>query len=248
MSRQAVILAGGLGTRLKPFTEVIPKPLLPVGEKAVLEIQIEHLKKYQFEEIFLATNYMANYIENFFGDGSRYGVRLTVSREEQPLGTAGPLKLLQSKLTEPFLVMNGDILSLMDFSKFFDFARAKQTVLTVAVKKIVTPYAFGNICFEGDLVTRIGRSRISSLTRWQVCTSCRRRSFRSFPRASTSGWTSSFRPCSTGACPLPSTRCRSTGSTSGRSRTTGRRGTCTNVISRANDLTGSTVYVCELKP
>ena len=155
MSRQAVILAGGLGTRLKPFTEVIPKPLLPVGEKAVLEIQIEHLKKYQFEEIFLATNYMANYIENFFGDGSRYGVRLMVSREEQPLGTAGPLKLLQSKLTDTFLVMNGDILSLMDFAKFFDFARAKQTILTVAVKKIVTPYAFGNIYFEGDLVTRI---------------------------------------------------------------------------------------------
>jgi len=155
MSRPAVILAGGLGSRLKPFTEVIPKPLLPIGEKAVLEIQVEHLKKYGFDRIFLATNYMADYIENFFGDGSRYGVHLEVSRENQPLGTAGPLKLLQPRITETFLVMNGDILSLMDFSKFFDFACAKQTLLTVAVKKIVTPYAFGNIYFDGDLVTRI---------------------------------------------------------------------------------------------
>jgi len=155
MSRQAVILAGGLGTRLKPFTEVIPKPLLPIGEKAVLEIQIEHLKKYGFDEIFLATNYMSEYIGNFFGDGARYGIRLTISPEEKPLGTAGPIKLLQPRLTERFLVMNGDILSLMDFSKFFAFAGVKQTLLTVAVKKIVTPYAFGNIHFEGDLVTRI---------------------------------------------------------------------------------------------
>jgi NDP-sugar pyrophosphorylase family protein len=155
MSSKAVILAGGLGTRLKPFTEVIPKPLLPVGEKAVLEIQIEHLKKYAFDEVFLATNYMADYIENFFGDGSRYGVQLTVSREDKPLGTAGPLKLLEAKLTDAFLVMNGDILSLMDYAKFFEFALAKQTILTVAVKKIITPYAFGNIGFEGDLVTHI---------------------------------------------------------------------------------------------
>lgn len=155
MSRQAVILAGGLGSRLKPFTEVIPKPLLPIGEKAVLEIQVEHLKKYGFDEIFLATNYMSEYIGNFFGDGARYGVRLTISPEDKPLGTAGPIKLLEPKLTGSFLVMNGDILSLMDFAKFFDFAGSKQTLLTVAVKKIVTPYAFGNIHFEGDLVTRI---------------------------------------------------------------------------------------------
>ena len=89
----AVILSGGLGTRLRPFTEVIPKPLLPIGEKAVLEIQIEHLKANGFNHIFLATNYKSAYIENFFGDGSKYGVSLTISKEEKPLGTAGPVKL-----------------------------------------------------------------------------------------------------------------------------------------------------------
>ena len=87
---QAVILAGGLGTRLKPFTEVIPKPLLPIGEKSLLEIQIAHLKQYGFEEIFLATNYMSQYVSNFVGDGSRYGVKIEVSEEKIPLGTAGP--------------------------------------------------------------------------------------------------------------------------------------------------------------
>jgi len=151
----AIILAGGLGTRLKPFTEVIPKPLLPIGEKSVLEIQIDRLKKYGFDEIFLATNYKSEYVENFFGDGSRYGVNLQISKEEIPLGTAGPLMLLKDKLTEPFIVMNGDILSLIDFSKFYEFAKLQESLLTISIKKEITPFAFGNIYFEGDKVTGI---------------------------------------------------------------------------------------------
>lgn len=155
MSKKAVILAGGLGTRLRPFTEVIPKPLLPIGEKAVLEIQIEHLKQYGFDEIYLATNYKAEYIENFFGDGSRYGVKLQVSKEEKPLGTVGPLKLIEKNLDSPFIIMNGDILSNINFSKFYDFALQRDSLLSVSIKKIITPYAFGNIFFEGDFVTDI---------------------------------------------------------------------------------------------
>jgi NDP-sugar pyrophosphorylase family protein len=133
---KAVILAGGLGMRLRPFTEVIPKPLLPIGEKAVLEIQIERLKQHGFDEIFVATNYKSDYVESFLGGGSRYGVRLYISREEKPLGTAGPLTLLRDRLDEPFMVMNGDI-------------------LTIAVKKEILPFAFGNIFFDGDYVTGI---------------------------------------------------------------------------------------------
>lgn len=155
MSKCAVILSGGLGTRLKPFTEVVPKPLLPIGEKAVLEIQIERLKKYGFDHVFLATNYKADYIKNFFGDGSRYDVKLEISKEEKPLGTAGPVKLLKDKLADPFIVMNGDILSLIDFQKFFDFANSGKSLLTVAIKKLITPYAFGNIFFDGDFVTGV---------------------------------------------------------------------------------------------
>ena len=152
---KAVILAGGLGTRLRPFTETIPKPLLPIGEKAVLEIQIEHLKQHGFKEIFLATNYKSEYIEKFFGDGSRYGVRLTVSKEDKPLGTVGPLSLIKEKLNEPFVVINGDILTTLDFSKFYKFATEKNTMLTIAIKKMITPFAFGDIFFEGDYVTEI---------------------------------------------------------------------------------------------
>lgn len=156
MSNQAVILSGGLGTRLRPFTEVIPKPLLPIGEKAVLEIQIERFKEYGFEEIYLATNYKSNYVENFIGDGSRYGVNLIISKEDKPLGTAGPIKLLQDRLShDPFIVMNGDILTLANFSDVYEFASSKDSLLTICVKKIITPYAFGNIHFDGDLVVNI---------------------------------------------------------------------------------------------
>ncbi|NLK50033.1 MAG: NTP transferase domain-containing protein [Candidatus Cloacimonetes bacterium] len=152
---KAVILSGGLGTRLKPFTEVIPKPLLPIGEKAVLEIQIEHLKANGFNHIFLATNYKSGYIENFFGDGSKYGVKLMVSKEEKPLGTAGPVKLLQEHLTEPFLVMNGDILTQLAYKDLYNFAISKDSLLTISTKEIVTPFQFGNIHTNGDYVSGI---------------------------------------------------------------------------------------------
>lgn len=152
---KAIILSGGLGTRLKPFTEVIPKPLLPIGEKAILEVQIERLRDSGFSKIILATNYKSEYIESFFGDGSRYGVDLKISKEDSPLGTAGPLSLLKDELTEPFLVMNGDILTLLNFKEMYDYAIVKDAPLTIGVKKEILPFAFGNIFFEGDYVTDI---------------------------------------------------------------------------------------------
>ena len=152
---KAVILAGGLGSRLKPFTESIPKPLLPIGEKAMLEIQIERLKKFGFDYIYLATNYKSEYIESFFGDGSRYGVNLKISKEQEPLGTAGPLSLLKNELTEPFIVMNGDILSLINFSELYKFATTTNCDLTISVKRILMPYSFGNVFFKGDYVIGI---------------------------------------------------------------------------------------------
>ena len=129
---KAVILAGGLGTRLRPFTQIIPKPLLPIGEKSVLEIQIEHLKKSGFDEIFLATNYKSEYIGNFFGDGSRYGVKLEISKEDQPLGTAGPVRLLKDRLPDPFIVMNGDILTDLDYTAFFRKHQQSGAICSIA--------------------------------------------------------------------------------------------------------------------
>lgn len=156
---KVVILAGGLGMRLRPFTQVVPKPLLPIGERSVTEIQIERLKRYGFDEIIFATNYKANYVARFFGDGSDHGVRITYSKEDQPLGTAGPLTLLRNELNEPFLMMNGDVLTLMDFAKLYDFAMTRGELLTAAIKRHVTPYAFGNIFFEGDFITGIEEKR-----------------------------------------------------------------------------------------
>jgi len=152
---KAVILAGGLGMRLRPFTETIPKPLLPIGEKAVLEIQIEKLASLGFKEIYLATNYKSSYIKNFFGDGSRYGVKIMISKESTPLGTAGPIKLLESELDEPFIVMNGDILSQLNYKILYDFALEKKSMLTLSIKRLITPFEFGNIFYEGDFVTGI---------------------------------------------------------------------------------------------
>ncbi len=152
---QAVILAGGLGSRLRPFTDVIPKPLLPIGEESLLEVQIGRLRHFGFDQIYLATNYKSEYIEKFFGDGSRYGVTLEISKEKRPLGTAGPLTLLKDRLREPFVVMNGDILSTIDLGRFYEFATERGADLCVAIKKIVTPFAFGNIRYKGDYVTDI---------------------------------------------------------------------------------------------
>jgi len=152
---KAIILAGGLGTRLQPFTEIIPKPLLPIGEKAVLEIQIEYLKRHGFDELFIATNHKSEYIEKFLGDGSKYQVRLTISKETSPLGTVGPITLLKEKMNEPFLVINGDILTLLDFSKFYNFALNIDACLTIGLKRNIMPFRFGNIFFEDNYVTGI---------------------------------------------------------------------------------------------
>jgi NDP-sugar pyrophosphorylase family protein len=135
---KAVILAGGLGNRLKPFTEIIPKPLLPIGEKSVLEIQMGRLRRFGFDEIILATNYKADYIENFFANTLRLGVTLKISKEQKPLGTCGPLSLLKNELNEPFVVINGDILSTIDFSKMYDFALRVNSEFIVGTKEIIT--------------------------------------------------------------------------------------------------------------
>lgn len=156
MVKKAVILAGGLGTRLRPFTDAIPKPLLPIGEKAILEVQIERLAQCGFDEVILATNYKADYIENFIGDGSRYEIKVTISKELKQLGTAGPLKLLETQLSEaPFLVMNGDILTLLDMKKMYDFACGKESLFVAGIKEVIMPYDFGDISFEGELITNI---------------------------------------------------------------------------------------------
>jgi NDP-sugar pyrophosphorylase family protein len=147
---KAVILAGGLGTRLRPFTEVIPKPLLPLGEKSLMEIQILALRDHGVTEIFIATNYMSDYVEAFFGDGLKHGVTIHYSREQKPLGTCGPLSLLRNVLTDPFIMMNGDILTKLDFRKLYDFACRQDSLMTVATKLITHPFQFGSVQVDAN--------------------------------------------------------------------------------------------------
>lgn len=115
---QAVILAGGKGSRLRPFTNTFPKPLVPVGDKAILEIVLEQLRHHGVTEVVMAVNHMSHLIRAFFGAGERLGMRIEYSEESEPLGTAGPLRLMKS-LDEDFLMLNGDILTTLDFSGLF---------------------------------------------------------------------------------------------------------------------------------
>jgi len=119
MSKRAVILAGGKGTRLKPYTISLPKPLVPIGEKPILEIILNQLKIYGFNHITIAVNHMADIIQAFFGDGSKWGIKIDYTLEMKPLSTMGPLKLI-SDLPDDFLVMNGDVLTDLNFSKLYE--------------------------------------------------------------------------------------------------------------------------------
>jgi NDP-mannose synthase len=118
MSKRAVILAGGKGTRLKPYTLVLPKPLMPIGETPILEIIIKKLAKYGFNHITLAVNHQAEIIKAFFGNGEKWNVKIDYSLETIPLSTMGPLNLI-SNLPDDFLIMNGDVITDLDFDKFY---------------------------------------------------------------------------------------------------------------------------------
>jgi NDP-sugar pyrophosphorylase family protein len=147
---KAVILAGGLGHRLRPFTDVIPKPLLPLGERSILEVQISALARAGAREVIVATNYKSQLLEAFLGDGSRFGLRIIISREQKPLGTAGPLSLLRDRLDRPFIVMNGDILTRMDFARFYEVGTRQNADLTVGTKIMTIPFRYGSVHVDSD--------------------------------------------------------------------------------------------------
>ena len=131
MSRRAVILAGGKGARLKPYTVVLPKPLMPIGEYPILEVVIKQLVHHGFNQITIAVNHQEELVKAFFGDGSKWGVKIDYSTEDRPLGTMGPLSLI-SDLPENFLVMNGDILTDLDYSQFFSDHEMKNNLFTIS--------------------------------------------------------------------------------------------------------------------
>ena len=140
---KAVILAGGKGTRLKPYTTVFPKPLMPIGDKPILDIVVRQLKMHGFDEIIIAVGYLAELIMTFFNDGAKYGIKIKYSREDKPLGTAGALALMKEELNDTFLMMNGDILSTIDYSDLIKYHIKNESIATIALKKRKIGIDFG---------------------------------------------------------------------------------------------------------
>jgi NDP-sugar pyrophosphorylase family protein len=139
---QAVILAGGKGTRLRPFTTTLPKPILPVGDEPVVAIVLSQLRDAGVTKVTMAVNHMAELIMSFFGTGHKFGLCVEYSVEDRPLGTVGPVKRIPN-LPEHFLVMNGDILTDLDFCALFRSHISGNAKLTVATYQREVPIDFG---------------------------------------------------------------------------------------------------------
>ncbi|KAA3634512.1 MAG: nucleotidyltransferase family protein [Calditrichaeota bacterium] len=139
---QAVILAGGKGSRLKEITKDIPKPLVPIGGKPVIAYLLQQMSKTGVTDVIMAVNHQAEQIEQELGDGSDYTLKISYSQEEQELSTIAPLKLINN-LTDTFIVANGDILTDLDFLKLFEYHRSHSSDVTVCVKKRIDKIDYG---------------------------------------------------------------------------------------------------------
>lgn len=149
---QAIVLAGGKGTRLRPFTHVFPKPLMPLGEAEpmpILEVVLRQLARYGFRDVSIITGYLTELIEAFCGNGRRFGTHITYHREVSPLGTAGGLVLVE-RPSEPVLVLNGDILTTLDFGGMYEFHRQRGAAATIASFPRQVRIDFGVLEFGRD--------------------------------------------------------------------------------------------------
>lgn len=158
MEKQAVILAGGKGSRLGPYTTVLPKPLLPVGDRAILDVVVRQLASYGFGDITLAVGYLAHLVQAVFADGAARGVSITYHEEESPLGTAGALGSITNLNGHPFLVMNGDVLTALDYEALYRTHQESDNILTIAThpRNVHIDYGVLHVSPNGsrtDLVT-----------------------------------------------------------------------------------------------
>ena len=146
--KTAVVLAGGLGTRLRPYTVSLPKPLMPVGDHPILEIVVMQLRASGIERIIIAVGYLAPLIRAYFGDGSKYGLKIFYSSEDEPLGTAGPLALLKDEIDETFIFMNGDVFTDLNFAKMTSCHYENDSLVTVGLSSRKINIDFGVIDFD----------------------------------------------------------------------------------------------------
>lgn len=149
---KAVILAGGRGTRMRPFTYEVPKPMIPVQGKPLLQHIVELLRKYDIRDIILSTGYMGDKIREYFGNGSRFGVDVSYVEEKEELGTAGSLNLMKGMLNGTFLMFNGDILANIDLHDFIVFHRENRALATIALTPVKDPSRFGVARLRGNRI------------------------------------------------------------------------------------------------
>jgi NDP-sugar pyrophosphorylase family protein len=142
MAKKAVILAGGKGSRLGPYTTVLPKPLLPIGDRAILDVVVRQLREHGFTDLVFAVGHLAHLIQAVFGDGSEHGVSIAYHHEDEPLGTAGPLATIEG-LDETFLLMNGDVLTSLDYGELFAAHSREGNDLTIATHRRVIKTEYG---------------------------------------------------------------------------------------------------------
>lgn len=149
MSKRAIILAGGKGTRLRPYTVVLPKPLMPIGDFPILEVIVRQLAQHGFDHVTMAVNHQAEIIRAFFQDGAKWGVKIDYSLEDKPLSTMAPLRLIHD-LPENFMVMNGDVLTDLDFSSFYDEHVANNNVFTISAHMREQKVDYGVLEMDAD--------------------------------------------------------------------------------------------------
>jgi NDP-sugar pyrophosphorylase family protein len=150
MSNRAVILAGGRGSRLAPYTTVLPKPLMPIGDRAILDVLVRQLASAGFTQLTFAVGYLGHLIRAVFGDGREFGVEIEYHDEPQPLGTAGPLATM-AEGDGTLLVLNGDLLTALDFREFFDVHRASGNAMTIATHRRVVKIDYGVLHVAGTM-------------------------------------------------------------------------------------------------
>ncbi len=151
---KAVIQSGGRGTRLRPYTSVLPKPLMPIGARPVIELLLKWLRRNGIEDIYITTGYLGHLIRSFCGDGNQWGMNITYTQETEPLGTIGPLSLLRDKLDCTFLVLNGDVLTDLSLNAFSTCHRNHGGPLTIATTTRTMKMEFGVIDETNGSVTR----------------------------------------------------------------------------------------------
>jgi len=152
---KVILMVGGLGTRLRPLTETTPKPMLNVGGKPILQTIIERFRDYGFKNIILCVNYKADIIKEYFGNGSKFGVNIDYVIEHKRMGTAGALSLLKEKPKEPFFVMNGDILTSINFEHMLEYHLEHNSSATMAVREYDFQVPFGVVKMENNEIKAI---------------------------------------------------------------------------------------------